>query len=111
MLICTSNLFRKFGFEDRLCVILTHRHFELEEGEKLVERGHISTPWMVDIAPESITSRISGRSWAFIDGSLTPYEYKFRDDPNEAPFQPPPELIEDLHALLTERDLVDRLGK
>jgi hypothetical protein len=91
--------------------MLNHRHFDLEDDEKLVERGYISTPWPLRHAPQYVTSRISPRTWAFIDGKMEPYEYMYREDTSEEQFTLPPDFVSALHGALEKHSMLDRLGE
>jgi hypothetical protein len=104
-------LFKKHDLEKRLCVVLNHRHFDLEPGEKLVERGYIATPWLLDGAPEYIKNRIIGRTWTVIDKDILPYEYMYCEEPVEEPLQLTSDFTHELYALLDSHGLVDQLGK
>jgi hypothetical protein len=97
--------------EERLCIVSNHRHFDLEPGEKFVERDNIATPWLLPGAPEYITNPIVGPAWTFIDGDLLLYEYIYCGDSAEEQLQPASDFTHDLHAMLIAHNLVGRLGK
>jgi len=66
-------LFREYGIET-LGVGLLHHHFNIYEGEQVVEFNNVSTPWPIkSIRPDGI----SPMAWAIEDGILVPYEFTF----------------------------------
>jgi hypothetical protein len=72
-------LVKKRSLEEKVGLGLLHRHFDLEDGEKLVEFHNISTPWSVDIDEISLPvgGEILPTSWRIQDGKFMPYEFYF----------------------------------
>ena len=44
-----APIFKKHCVEEAFGVGLIHRHFDIEEDEKLVEFNNVSTPWTIDV--------------------------------------------------------------
>ena len=69
-------MIEKSELEGKLGVSLLHRHFDLEDSEKLVEFNNISLPWK-NHGNENSGGRILPSAWAVRKGRLTPYEYYY----------------------------------
>lgn len=91
---------------------MLHRHFDIQPGERVVEFGNVSTPWMVADEERLNGGRIVPRSWRFLDGKLRAYEYGFnhpgQQDYSEADL--PPAFVHEVGAFLTEASLDGVLG-
>ncbi|KAL7811224.1 hypothetical protein V8C44DRAFT_358396 [Trichoderma aethiopicum] len=69
-----AQVFLKHQVQDALGIILLHNHFPMETGQKLVSLGNVATPWDANIVSEHSTN-ITGTSFRFLDGAVTPYEF------------------------------------
>lgn len=81
-------LVKKYDLEDKMGLGLDHRHFGLEDGEKLVEVHNISWPWKTDGSegPPNIDDRIIPASWLILDDQFMPYEFKLASLTGQAAF-------------------------
>jgi len=115
-----ANIFTKHLVDGLLGVQLLHRHFQLSEGERLVDVGGASVPW-IDLGSEGLSSRILPVSWAFEGDSYHPYEFQFVPPTEElqVPDIPEPFFVEfndvlkahNLQGVLGVRSLKKRGGK
>jgi hypothetical protein len=71
-----GGIFTKYNVNDLLGVQLLHRHFRLDNDERLVDVGGASVPWSND-GSEVLDSRILPVSWAFEGDAYHPYEFRF----------------------------------
>jgi hypothetical protein len=71
-----AGIFTKHNVDDFLGVQLLHRHFSLDNDERLVDVGGASVPWSND-GSEALDSRILPVSWAFEGDTYHPYEFRF----------------------------------
>jgi len=63
---------------DTFGVQLLHNHFELKEGEKLVDRNNQATGWKLDDGDKLMGGQVAPISWRFLRGQgLMPYEFEF----------------------------------
>ncbi len=69
-------MMERYQLKSKLGVGLLHRHFELQDSEKLVEFNNISLPWNSN-GDEHSGGKILPSAWAVKDGSLTPYEFYY----------------------------------
>ncbi len=69
-------MIERYQLESKLGVGLLHRHFELEDSEKLVEFNNISLPWTSN-GDDHSGGKILPSAWAVKDGGLTPYEFYY----------------------------------
>lgn len=68
----------KHGLEATLGITILHRHFALQEPEKLVEFNNISLPWKNQSSDDTHSGgKILANAWLLNDGKLMPYEYFF----------------------------------
>lgn len=68
----------KHGLEAQLGITVLHRHFRLEESEKLVEFNNVSVPWKLrDQNDTPSGGKILPNAWLLKDGKLMPYEFFF----------------------------------
>ena len=105
-----ADIFTKYNVEGLLGVQLLHRHFRLENDERLVDAGGASIPWSNE-GSEALDSRILPVSWAFDGDVYHPYEFKFvppTQDLHE-PIVPEPFLFE-FNEALKAHDLQGVLG-
>jgi len=71
-----AGIFVKHNVESHYGVQLLHRHFRLDNDERLVDVGTASVPWS-SVGSEALDSRVVPVSWAFEGDSYYPYEFKF----------------------------------
>ena len=92
---------------------MIHRHFDLEQDEKLIEYRGISTPWKVGASASSIFGyRIVPRSWAFVAGAqLHPTEFRYvvPKGEDQAP-EFPAGFVREFYELLSARGLERLVG-
>jgi hypothetical protein len=81
-----GGIFTKHNVHDILGVQLLHRHFNLDNDERLVDVGGASVPW-ADDGSEALDSRILPVSWAFQGDTYHPYEFRFVP-PSQEPREP-----------------------
>jgi len=97
-----AGIFTKHNVDGFLGVQLLHRHFSLDNDERLVDVGGASVPWSND-GSEALDLRILPVSWAFEGDTYHPYEFKFVPPAEEfhEPVVPEPFLIEFNEAIKT----------
>jgi hypothetical protein len=71
-----AGIFTRHNVESHFGVQLLHRHFSLDNDERLVDVGGASIPWSSN-GSEALDSRILPVSWVFKDDAYHPYEFKF----------------------------------
>lgn len=76
-------LLMKHKLETKLGLGLLHRHFKLDEPERLVEINNVSTPWAEGAFVKANTAP-SG--WLIRGGKLMPYEFHFSPADDHATF-------------------------
>ncbi|CCX12357.1 Similar to hypothetical protein FOXB_14048 [Fusarium oxysporum Fo5176]; acc. no. EGU75452 [Pyronema omphalodes CBS 100304] len=107
------GIFRRYSMHSTLGVILLHRHFLLNQDEKLIEYPGVSTPWTVGISSSSIVGgRITPRCWSISsDKQLQPTEFRFVI-PGDDLFEPdfPEDFIDDFYGFLLRRGLAALMG-
>lgn len=68
----------KHGLEAQLEITILHRHFALQEPEKLVEFNNISLQWNKQASDDSHSrGKILPNAWLLDDDKLMPYEFFF----------------------------------
>ncbi|KAM5370717.1 hypothetical protein ACJA88_009788 [Fusarium oxysporum] len=106
------DIFQHFEVTDTVGLALLHKHFSIEEGERVVEFGHVSTPWPVPPDGRMAGGYLVPRSWRFWDDMLEPYEFGFnhpgQEEYKDVPL--PAGFVERLRAFLAETNLLDVLG-
>lgn len=106
------DIFQQFEVTDTVGLALLHKHFSIEEGERVVEFGHVSTPWPVPPDGRMAGGYLVPRSWRFWDDMLEPYEFGFnhpgQEEYKDVPL--PSGFVERLRAFLDETNLLDVLG-
>jgi hypothetical protein len=105
-----AGIFTKYNVDGHLGVQLLHRHFRLDNDERLVDAGGASVPWSSE-GSEALDSRILPVSWAFEGDTYYPYEFKFVPPTQELhePVIPEPFLVE-FSEVLKAHNLQDVLG-
>ncbi|KAE9371068.1 hypothetical protein N431DRAFT_467278 [Stipitochalara longipes BDJ] len=105
-----ANIFTKYNVEGFLGVQLLHRHFRLENEERLVDVGGASVPWS-NKGSEALELRILPVSWAFEGDAYHAYEFKFVPPIQDihSPIVPEPFLFE-FNEALKAHDLQGVLG-
>jgi hypothetical protein len=95
-----AGIFTKHNVNSHVGVQLLHRHFRLDNDERLVDAGGASVPWSNE-GSEALDSRILPVSWAFEGFAYHPYEFKFFPPTQELhePVLPVPFLVEFNEAL------------
>jgi hypothetical protein len=95
-----AGIFTKHNVDGSLGVQLLHRHFSLDNDERLVDVGGASVPWSND-GSEALDSRILPVSWVFEGDTYHPYEFRFVPPTQELhePVVPEPFLVEFNEAL------------
>ncbi|KAF2231934.1 hypothetical protein EV356DRAFT_277210 [Viridothelium virens] len=75
------NLFLESGVNDMYGLCLLHKHFPIDDSERLVEYGHTSTPWRKpdDGGDTKYGGAIAARSWRSVEGIMIPYEFFYSD--------------------------------
>lgn len=75
------ELFLNYKMDRIFGLILLHRHFDLEQNERLVEYGGTSVPWRFS----KISENIRASSWFLsVSGVIRPYEFYYTVTRNEA---------------------------
>jgi len=112
-----KDVFWKHNVQDHLALTIAHRHFDLNEDEKIVEHGPVSTPWALTEGSSANLRQMGGvihpKTWAFLDGELFPYEYSFTiADKNSSVLEPSftKQFVTDFYDVLCEENLEDCLG-
>jgi hypothetical protein len=105
-----AGIFTKHDVDGLLGVQLLHRHFSLDNDERLVDVGGASVPWSDD-GSEALDSRILPVSWAFEGDTYHPYEFRFSPPTQELykPVVPEPFFVE-FNEALKAHDLQGVLG-
>lgn len=105
------QLFLNSGVHDRFDVSLLHKHFPIQENERLVDCRNISGPWTVDDNRDPVVPKYEGFikpcTFRVFEGQFIPYEFDFADSPLDNGH---PEFLEKLAALLHQYGLEDVLG-
>jgi len=104
-------IFDKYDISRRVGLSLLHKHYSIVEGERVVEFGHVSTPWPVPADGRVAGGYVVPRSWRFIDHKLEAYEFGF-NHPGEESYDDdmPPNFVHDVETFLSENHLEDVLG-
>lgn len=76
----------RYQLESKFGVGRLHRHFELENSEKLVDFNNIRLPWNSNGKDHS-GGKILSSAWAVKDDGLTPYEFYYSPLGRDTPFQ------------------------
>ncbi|KAI1443543.1 hypothetical protein F5Y02DRAFT_392755 [Annulohypoxylon stygium] len=110
-----GDLFVEHGVQSILGLTLTHRHFPLNDGEKLVNYGPVAYPWDMNTTTDEVALEIHPSSWRFAGpGTLAPYEFEYIAGPAspENPLDKPKiqEFLDRLGALFQEHNLTHLLG-
>ncbi|KAF8247776.1 hypothetical protein K440DRAFT_293830 [Wilcoxina mikolae CBS 423.85] len=108
------ELFQKYSVQSTFGLIMLHRHFLLDQDEKLIEYRGVSTPWKVGTTSSSTIfgGCIVPRCWAFFsDGQLHPTEFRFAV-PGEKIQEPefPAEFVGEFYEFVSIRGLAGLLG-
>ena len=95
-------------------MILLHRHFDLEDNEKLVESGNVSVPWSYTQDDDNLHGgSVVPRSWILADNSLHPYEFGYNSFGVTEAYPAPPENTKfyiEFAELLVKYGLSDIVG-
>jgi hypothetical protein len=72
------ELFIRHGMCNQFGVTLLHRHFDLDQSERLVEVGKTSTPWGPSAYENTYLGKVIPQAFIFsAPGQLVPFEYTF----------------------------------
>lgn len=106
------DIFEQFKVTNNIGLALLHKHFSINDGERVVEFGNVSTPWPVPNDGKMAGGYLVPRSWRFWDDQLEPYEFGFNHPGQEdyADFSLPAGFVEKLRSFLTEANLTEVLG-
>ena len=81
------SLFIDFGVYQQYGLALLHKHFTIEDDERLVEYGPSASSWKVGLEDPINASKYEGhivpRSYRFMKGATVPYEFAFAAEPRE----------------------------
>lgn len=83
---------------------LVHQHFDLEDGEKLVNIGNVAIPLKTDFASTSFAAT----RWAFHGQGIIPYEFSI--DARQIDMTQHSGFIHELGKLIHSRGLANNLG-
>lgn len=89
-----------------------HKHYSIVEGERVVEFGHVSTPWPVPVDGKVAGGYVVPRSWRFLNHKLEPYEFGF-NHPGQEDYDStdlPPDFVREVDVFLSDNKLDDVLG-
>ncbi|KAK2591795.1 hypothetical protein QQS21_010496 [Conoideocrella luteorostrata] len=106
------DIFQRFDATESIGLALLHKHFSISPGERVVEFGHVSTPWPVPADGKVAGGYVVPRSWRFWNGNLEPYEFGF-NHPGQEDYEDvllPVDFVEQLRAFLSKTNLLDVLG-
>ena len=118
---CIDNalrqLFLDYHVEDIFGVRLIHKHFPLNDDERMVQYGHTALPWDSKMAAaRELDGTILPSSWLFRDGVAHPYEFHYVPDHQRTSSGQPLD-VEDFAAFFTayrhwlgQNNLIDVLG-
>ncbi|KAI1160790.1 hypothetical protein F5B18DRAFT_487071 [Nemania serpens] len=107
-----KDIFERYEIASEVGLGLLHKHFTIEEGEIVVEFGHVSTPWPVPSNGKVAGGYVVPRSWRFMGGKLVPYEFGF-NHPAQSEYKEydlPTGFVEEVASFLSETHLEDVLG-
>ncbi|KAK4242747.1 hypothetical protein C8A03DRAFT_28977 [Achaetomium macrosporum] len=109
-----GNLFVKHDMHRDFGIILLHNHFELDKAEILVQFGNAAVPWHTGNNSADLQNVLPS-AWRFVDGGLAPYEFVYASTYNTLPIpvltlEQHGDFLAELHAVLSERGLIDVLG-
>jgi len=90
-------------------VQLLHNHFEINEGELLVNFGPIATPIKYDETNSEFRSHLHPTSWAVKEGVAQPIEFTYFEA-NESPEVPGLDLVSGYSKALEAAGLTSTLG-
>jgi hypothetical protein len=105
-------IFQKHAVDHELGLALTHRHFDLQPGEQLVEYENVATPWLVSTLQPALKSRLVPKTWAYVDGELYPYEFSFVSATlgSNSPYEFKPDFLVEFRNALVRYGLKDIFG-
>ncbi|KAI8630195.1 hypothetical protein F5Y19DRAFT_474579 [Xylariaceae sp. FL1651] len=107
-----KDIFERYGTSSEVGLSLLHKHFTINEGEMVVEFGHVSTPWPVPPSGQVAGGHVVPRSWRFMNGRLVPYEFGF-NHPAQSEYKEshlPSGFVEEVAVFLSDTCLDDVLG-
>ncbi|KAI3316737.1 hypothetical protein HD806DRAFT_421618 [Xylariaceae sp. AK1471] len=107
-----KDIFERYDITSEVGLSLLHKHFTIEEGEMVVEFGHVSTPWPVPLSGKVAGGHVVPRSWRFMSGKLVPYEFGF-NHPAQSEYREydlPTGFVAEVGAFLSDAGLDDILG-
>ncbi|KAI0111106.1 hypothetical protein GGR51DRAFT_65815 [Nemania sp. FL0031] len=107
-----KDIFERYAIASEVGLSLLHKHFTIQEGEIVVEFGHVSTPWPVPLSGKVAGGCVVPRSWRFMSGKLVPYEFGF-NHPAQSEYKEydlPTGFVEEVATFLSDTDLEDVLG-
>ncbi|PNP86473.1 hypothetical protein FNYG_00175 [Fusarium nygamai] len=74
------QIFMAHGVENVFGVRLLHRHFDLDQQERMVQFGSVASPWTENIIKRATkTGVVQPSNWLFQDGTAYPYETRYLD--------------------------------
>ena len=75
------QLFLDHKVQDHYGVCLLHNHFQISNGQRLVEHGPVSLPWDLGDENKNTVLKFDGviapRSIRLLNGKLAPFEFSF----------------------------------
>jgi hypothetical protein len=107
------NIFESHNEASTFGLGLLHRHFDLNDAERLVEFNETSTPWNVEGSADLLGGSIRPQSWLFTaDGKVVPYEFYFapHNAGEELSLEKKSAFLEDVFAALKKHGLRDLVG-
>jgi hypothetical protein len=113
LLTFSRAIFQKHAVDHELGLALTHRHFDLQPGEQLVEYENVATPWLVSTLQPALKSRLVPKTWAYVDGDLYPYEFSFVSAAapgSTKPYEFKPDFLVEFRNALVKYGLEDTFG-
>ncbi len=112
LILVRRDIFERYDVASEVGLSLLHKHFTIEEGEMVVEFGHVSTPWPVPPNGKVAGGHVVPRSWRFMSGKLVPYEFGF-NHPAQSEYKEydlPTGFVEEVAIFLSDTDLDDVIG-
>ena len=73
----SRSVFLRHGVADFLGLSILHRHFDMQPNERLVECQAVVTAWLIPDCLPVVHGEIAAKNWAFINGQLHPYEFRY----------------------------------
>ena len=108
------QLFFDHAVEDVFGIRLVHKHFRLQDNERMIQHGNTALPWDSEMAAGlEADGTVTPASWLFRDGVAYPYEFQYNPNQeleNDFHVEDYASFFTAYHAYLLNNGLTDVLG-